>query len=119
MQSMYFAAPSSAPGNLSVVAINSTLLVLSWSVITPPDRNGIIREYILQMRELETETTTHFVALRNEYAVHNLHPDYTYHCKVAAKTIAIGPFSSVLEEKLPEDGKNKYRQTLSMLCRHE
>ena len=108
MQSMYFAAPSSAPGNLSVVAINSTLLVLSWSLITPPDRNGIIQEYILQMRELETETTTHFVALRNEYAVHNLHPDYTYHCKVAAKTIAIGPFSSVLEEKLPEDGKNKY-----------
>ena len=42
----------------------------------------------------------------NRFAIlHSLHPNYRYRCLVAATTVVgAGPYSSVLEIQMPEDG---------------
>jgi len=35
----------------------------------------------------------------------NLHPYYNYRISVAAVTVATGPFSEVLSQQTPQDGK--------------
>ena len=97
--------PSSAPGNFSMFATDATSLLLSWSELPLPDRNGIILEYTIHLTNVRTGEDTEYSAVTDPYTITNLHPDYTYRGKLAAVTVVgAGPFSSPLEVRLPEAG---------------
>ena len=96
-------APSAPPQRLDVRSQSSTILQLSW---TPPpyeNQNGLIREYRINITEIETGRVFPFLSTVTSLSVSDLHPAYTYRCAVAAYTVGIGP-STVMSIQLPEDG---------------
>ena len=98
--------PSSAPGEFSVTAVNSTSLLLSWSEIPPPNRNGVIQNYLIILTDMTDSEEAEYHSNSSPFTVVGLHPDYTYLARVAAVTsVDAGPFSSSVQVRLPEDGK--------------
>ena len=87
-----------------MTAINSTTLLVSW--MPPPfeHQNGIIREYRVNITEIETGVVYRLVTAATSLTVLLLHPFYTYDCIVAAFTIAEGPYSVEVNITMPEDG---------------
>ena len=87
-----------------MTAINSTTLLVSW--MPPPfeHQNGIIREYRVNITEMETGMVYRLVTTARSLTVPSLHPFYTYNCTVAAVTIAEGPYSVEVNITMPEDG---------------
>lgn len=93
-----------SPSNLTGMAQDSATILLSWS---QPDghHNGIIREYRLNITELETGVAFRHVSTTTSLAINNLHPDYTYELTVTAFTVGEGPYSYSHRVTTPEDGK--------------
>ena len=87
-------------------ATDSRTLLMSW--VLPPfeHQNGIIREYQVNITERETGRTYYLTTAATSLTVPSLHPFYTYDCKVAAFTIAQGPYSEKLSITMPEDGRS-------------
>ena len=99
------AAPSSSPQNVSIRALTSTSIAISWD---PPDldsQNGIITEYRINITELETGNVISLISFNTLITVQFLHPYYTYVCVVSAVTNAEGPSSEELVITTPQDGK--------------
>ena len=98
-------APSEPPQRLSGSNQSSTAIFLSWS--TPPaiDINGVIRYYTVQLDEVWTGRTLTFHPISPNISIRGLHPYYVYHCRVAAYTVALGPFTYNLQIVTGEDGK--------------
>ena len=96
--------PTLGPQSVVMTAINSTTLLVSW--MPPPfeHQNGIIREYRLNITEMETGMVYRLVTTATSLTVPSLHPFYTYNCTVAAVTIAEGPYSVEVNITMPEDG---------------
>ena len=102
-------APSAPPQRLSGSNQSSTAIFLSWS--TPPaiDINGVIRYYTVQLDEVWTGRILTFHPISPNISIRGLHPYYVYHCRVAAYTVALGPFTNNLQIVTGEDGKqNSY-----------
>ena len=101
-----FIAPTLAPQDVVATATDSRTLLMSW--VLPPfeHQNGIIREYRVNITERETGRTYYLTTAATSLTVPSLHPFYTYDCKVAAFTIAQGPYSEKLSITMPEDGKS-------------
>lgn len=78
---------------------------MSWTPPVADDQNGIIREYRVQIVELESGMIYNHVTPTTSITVSSLHPDYTYGCSVAAFTVAEGPYSDKTNLTTPEDGK--------------
>jgi len=98
--------PETAPLQFRVEAIDSRTLVLSWEAPNPEDRNGIIRQYTVNITELDTRTLTQLVTNDTTITAFSQHPYYTYSCVVAAETsVGLGPFTSSRAVQMPEDGK--------------
>ena len=106
-------APTSPPEQLSTFA-SSTSLTLMWSAPPFEQVNGIIQHYVISITELETGQVTTMTTSTLVIAVNNLHPYYTYECKVAAYTVGLGPYSHAVTIQLNEEGKEK--TTELMLC---
>ena len=102
------------PANLTGSALDSTTILLSWD---PPsgDHNGIIREYRLNITEVETGLVRQPVSATTDLTVGSLHPDYTYQWIVTAFTVDEGPFSDPSVVRTPEDGNRnaKCQETMS------
>lgn len=100
-------APSSPPSDISYAQVTSTGFVLSWRTPPPEDHNGLIRHYIVRCTELESGAMFRQMTINSstERLVDSLHPHYSYHCAVAAVTIAEGPFSSNVTVTTAQDGK--------------
>ena len=100
-------APSSVPRSVTVVAVNSTSARVSWQPPPFEDRNGIITGYHIRVLGLNTPDN---IALPPVNAtmllVEDLHPFYAYRFSVAAETVAIGPYSTAVTQKLPEGSKS-------------
>ena len=99
-----FSAPSAPPEDLIAANVSSTSFVLSW---TPPpisQQSGIIREYTVNVTEVETASLTVLTSTTTSLLVSSLHPYYTYECAVSAYTIEHGPYSEVLTVTTSEDG---------------
>ena len=97
-------APSDAPSNLTVMAINSTSVYLSW---LPPDEdqhNGDIRHYSIRILELLSRMEIQLNLTNTTFIYASLHPAYTYSFAVAAVTVEIGPYSDSEVVTMPEDG---------------
>ena len=100
------AVPETAPLQFRVEATDSRTLVLSWEAPNPEDRNGIIRQYTVNITELDTGTLTQLVTNDTTITAFSQHPHYTYSCVVAAETsVGVGPFTSSRAVQMPEDGK--------------
>ena len=57
--------------------------------------NGILTGYIINVTERETGATFERNTTETSIVLSDLHPHYVYECRVAAYTVAPGPFSTV------------------------
>ena len=95
--------PSSAPQNITVTAFSPHSITLHWSPPPPHSQNGVIREYRVNVTEVETGMEFHFTTAATSITVPFLHPYYTYECVISAYTVATGPYAEVTV-MTPEDG---------------
>ena len=92
-----------SPSNLTGSALDPNTISLSWN--QPSGRhNGIIREYRLNITEVETGLMFQKVSATMTLVVSDLHPDYTYNWIVTAFTVREGPYSITSSVTTPEDG---------------
>ena len=96
--------------------ISSTSFVLSWSQPPTSQQNGIIREYTVNITEVETASSTVLSSTTVSLFVHSLHPYYTYECVVSAYTVDNGPYSEVLTVTTLEDGMFLIFHISSPIC---
>lgn len=90
-----------------VEAVNSMSVRVSWQPPPFEQRNGLITGYHVRVLGLNT-ADNYLLPLVNDtmLVVENLHPFYAYRFSVAAQTVAIGPFSTAVTQKLPEGCKS-------------
>lgn len=100
---LLYIAPSSVPENIMVQAVNSMSVQVSWQPPPFEQRNGLIAGYHVRVLGLNT-VDNYLLPLVNDtmLVVVDLHPFYAYRFSVAAQTVAIGPFSTAVTQKLPE-----------------
>ena len=97
--------PTSAPQVPSGVATSSRSIVLSWDPPPVLERHGIIREYQINLTELETGTELTYNSSDTTFEVSLLHPSYTYNWTVAAVTVGVGPYTAESTVVTLPDGK--------------
>ena len=102
---IFNSAPTAPPDDVQVTAGDSRTLQLSWQPPSNSSRNGIIQHYIINITELETNSSFQLETTDLFVVVDDLHPYYQYSCSVAAETVGLGPFSIAVIIQLPEDGK--------------
>lgn len=73
--------------------MSSTSIHLAWSPPSPELQNGIVRNYMIRVIEVETEQTMDFEVNGSDstHLISSLHPYYTYQCSIAAVTVGAGP----------------------------
>ncbi len=92
-----------SPSNPTGSVQDSTTIQLSWNAPTGR-HNGIIREYRLNITEIETGRVFQQISATTSLTVSNLHPDYTYEWIVTAFTVREGPYSTPSRVTTLEDG---------------
>lgn len=98
------AVPSASPQSLTVMAVDSRTIELNW--LPPPEehRNGLIVRYVVNVSS-ESGESFQLHSMLPRFSAQMLRPFTTYSCAVAAETIAVGPFTSIMQIKTPEDGE--------------
>ena len=93
------AAPSASPGNVSITNITAFSLLLRWNPPPTEHQNGIIRDYIINVTEENTDRKFQIMTRSPaaELQLQFLHPHYLYTMTVAAITITVGPFSYLVQ----------------------
>ena len=86
-------APSSSPTGLSITMITSISFYLSWSDPPLADRNGLIRQYLINITEIDTSNVFSYSTMTTEFNAEFFHPYYYYSCSVSAVTIVPGPYT--------------------------
>ena len=89
---------------------------LSWAPPPLDETNGIIREYRINITELETGDNQQLTTSTTSLVVQNLHPYYTYEVLVSAHTVDTGPFSSPVSVVTPQDSKFCVHVCVSIVC---
>ena len=100
---LHSTVPGTHPNNITGRALNSTHIYLMWE--PPGDPNGDIREYRVNVTELETGRMFQLSTNTSSITIGSLHPYYTYNCTVVAVTIGPGPFSSIITVRTDEAGR--------------
>ena len=91
--------------SLSVIAINSTTLNISWS-LPPVDKiNGIIQHYSVMVQVSDTTETFNYEVSTTYLLLTDLHPYYTHTVFVAAVTVSAGPYSAGVSVQTPADSE--------------
>lgn len=103
---IFSTAPTSQPQTVLVSAQDSRAVFISWESPPPEEQNGIIREYRINVTEVNTGTMWQLVSTTNSKVVSTLHPNYVYEFEVTAFTIGTGPYSAAFSVTTPEDGKS-------------
>jgi len=98
-----FIAPSAPPQGFSGSNQSSTAIFLSWSPPPAIDINGVINYYTVELDEVWTGRSLEFHPTSMNISITALHPYYVYQCRVAAFTVALGPFTSNLQIVTGED----------------
>ena len=98
-------APDTSPLDFEASIVSSRSLHLSWTAPNVEDRNGVIRGYEVNLREIDSAQTLQYTTTNLFITIGGLHPAYTYWCTVSAFTVETGPFSNASIVTLPEDGK--------------
>ena len=98
--------PVAGPTNLTIVSVTATSIHLSWDHPPEDAHQGIIREYRINVTELETERTFREVtpAENTEVVLESLHPYYTYRIVIVAFTVEEGSNYTTITIQTDEDG---------------
>ncbi len=92
----FLTAPIAAPESLAVTDVTSKSVKLSW---LPPNKeltNGVIRNYVIEIRETNTGMNFSKTSVHLTHVVGDLHPYYTYHFSIYAVTVSTGPLTPPL-----------------------
>lgn len=106
---LIFPVPGSPPQNFDATANSPRSIGLSWSPPSPEELNGILTGYVISVAGLETRQTfqLNVSAQTTTYTISNARPYTTYSLVIAAVNNAgMGPFSTEIEERTPEDCKH-------------
>ena len=98
-------APSSAPRNVEATIVSPTVANLSWDAPLQADQNGIIRQYHINITEVDTARQWTLISVTNTYILNFLRPHHTYLYSIAAVTISTGPYAQLLNFTTPPDSK--------------
>ena len=98
-------APSAPPQNVTVVDVQSTFIMLTWSPPPEEAHNGEIIHYAVTAVEIQTNQSATTTSTNTAITLGNLHPFYDYDITVAAFTIGIGPPSNSVVVHTLEDGE--------------
>lgn len=100
------AVPSGSPERFSGTALSSDRIVLTWDPPLMQNRNGIIRDYIINVTALDTEENSQYVTSDHNLTLDSLIPFSSYAFIIAARTlVGAGPFSTVITIRTLEDGE--------------
>ena len=88
-----------------VSSISSSGFLLSW--VDPPleHHNGVIRNYSIVVRELNTDNSLWLVSQTTYQSFDSLNPHYNYSIQIAAVTVAAGPYTPEFHITTLPDGK--------------
>ncbi len=100
-----YTAPASPPGSLSGSSHGSNALSLSWRSVSPIDINGRLNCYEIDIMEVETGRQFQTTSSSTGKTIVSLHPYYVYKCRVAAVTIARGPYTQYINIRTDESGE--------------
>ena len=81
-------------------------MLLEWDLLPPGLSNGVVREYRINITEMETGLEFQLCtdADTSELLVGPLHPFYTYHFTLVAFTVEPGPTTDVITVRTEEAG---------------
>lgn len=88
-----------------VSSISSTGFIVSWANPSSEHHNGVIRNYSIILRELNTENHIQLVSQTTKQRFDSLHPHYNYSIQIATVTVAVGPYSPELYVTTLSDGR--------------
>lgn len=88
-----------------MTAVTSSSVSLTW--VPPPLllHNGVIREYKVNITEVDTGRVLVFYSSTTDITISTLHPFYTYLCRVSAFTVGYGPYTENFLFTTLEDGE--------------
>lgn len=104
----YFVVPSASPSTLSTTSVTSESFTLMWQPPPFEETNGIIRNYVIRVTEVNTGQTFTETSNTTQVILVGLHPFYIYECQVAAETVGLGPYSTQITVQLDEEGNVGY-----------
>ncbi len=114
----YHVAPSAPPQGVNGYPLNPTTFHLEWSPPSLHYQNGLIVSYSVNVTENETAAMFQVKTNQTTFRFLSLHPDYTYCCRIAANTIAEGPFSPNYCVRLHQGSKYMiilFREAISVI----
>ena len=85
--------------------ITSSSFHLLWTEPLATDQNGLIRQYLVNVTELNTGNVFSYTTTETEFTVGSLHPYYYYSYSVSAVTVLAGPYSNSQMIQTEIDGK--------------
>lgn len=99
-------APSSSPLIKSGSSVDARTVLLQWKPLPLQYHNGLLRQYWINITEEDTgeskiETVTDTVGV-----LVDLTPSFTYHFRVSAYTVAVGPYSDPIAVTMPQNGES-------------
>lgn len=101
----HFTAPSGFPRGVSISAISSASVELSWTPPLPDERNGIITGYWATLTRRGTGLQVQLFSSTTSIVFSMLNPFTSYVMTVSASTsVGLGPQSSQLTFTTAEDG---------------
>lgn len=103
-------APSAPPRDVATTFVSASSITLSWSVPEESSRNGEIRRYTVSVQVVEgislmPLSTVQTVGSSERITLTGLQPFRSYVIRVAAETVALGPFSAPLNVSTLQDGE--------------
>ena len=100
-----FTVPTGAPQSVEAVAVSSSSIRVTWIPPLPEQQNGVIRSYHISVTTSEDgESMMNFETngLTTIFILNSLHSYYLHHIKIAAFTVALGPYATVNERTHPD-----------------
>lgn len=104
ISNFHFVAPTHVPQNITEFILGPTSFVLMWDPPPVEHHNGEIREYRINVTEVETGRKLKFATEDTEITISDLHSYYRYVCTVTAVTVGEGPYSANITARTHEDG---------------
>lgn len=100
-------APIGSPTNVTAVKFDSTSIHIYWDHPPEDTHYGFIREYRLNVTELETGAKWREVvdSESTEALIEMLHPFYTYHVTIVPVTTVEGDNYTEITVRTAEDGR--------------
>ena len=90
---------------MAAVVVTSRSIHVSWEPPLVDQQNGIIQRYLVMVMVQQTRTSLSLNSTSTSFTIPNLHPAYDYSIEVAAVTNSVGPYTSAISIRTPDDGE--------------